>query len=62
MAKAFMCLDEEKLALDNKLPSFYKRCVDDTLALVCNLSIANRSIQFAMEVAYNDQLAFIGSG
>ena len=34
MANAFMCFIEEKLALENKLPSFYKRYVDGTLALV----------------------------
>ena len=29
MASAFMCPIEEELACENKLPSFYKRCVDD---------------------------------
>ena len=37
MANAFMCSVEEKLARENKLPSFYKRYVDDTLALVRDL-------------------------
>ena len=60
MANAFMCSVEEKLARENKLPSFYKRYVDDTLALVLDLSDATdllvrlneaSSIQFMMEVA-----------
>ena len=29
MANVFICSVEEKLACENKLPSFYKRCVDD---------------------------------
>ena len=70
MANAFMCSVEEKLASENKLPSFYKRYVDDTLALVRDLSDAtdlltclneaHPSIQFTMEVATNDRLPFIG--
>lgn len=34
MVNAFMCSIEENLARENKLPSFHKRYVDDTLALV----------------------------
>ena len=70
MANAFMCTVKEKLACENKLPSFYKRYVDDTLALVRDLSDAtdlltcrneaHPSIQFTMEVATNDRLPFIG--
>lgn len=70
MANAFMCSVEEKLARENKLPSFYKRYVDDTLALVRDLSDAtdllaclneaHPSIQFTMEIATNDRLPFIG--
>ena len=69
MANAFSCSIEEKLARENKLPSFYKRYVDDTLALVRDLSDATNlltclneahpSIQFTMEVATNDRLPFI---
>ena len=40
VAKAFMCSVEEKLACEKKLPSFYKRYVDGTLALVRDLSDA----------------------
>ena len=70
MANAFMCSAEEKLACENKLPSFYKRYVDHTLALVRDLSDATNllaclneahpSIQFTMEVATNNRLPFIG--
>ena len=70
MANAFICSVEEKLASENKLPSFYKRYVNDTLALVHDLSDATNlltclnethpSIQFMMEVATNDRLPFIG--
>ncbi|XP_068707356.1 uncharacterized protein [Montipora foliosa] len=66
---AFMCSVEEKLAFENKLPSFYRRYVDDTLALVRDLSDAtdlltclneaHPSIQFTMEIASNDRLPFI---
>ena len=41
IVNAIMCSVEEKLARKNKLPSFYKRYVDDTLALVRDLSEAN---------------------
>ena len=34
MANTFMCTIEEKLESEDKLPSFYKRYVDDTLAVV----------------------------
>ena len=71
MANAFMCSVEEKLARENKLPSFYKRYVYDTLALVHDHSEANdlltrlneahSSIQFTMEVAINSRLPFIGT-
>ena len=69
MANAFMCSVEEKLARANKLPSFYKRYVDDTLALVSDLSDAtdllaclneaHPSIQITLEIATSDRLPFI---
>ena len=68
MANAFMCSMEEKITRENRLPSFYKRYVDDTLAQVHDfsdtadlfacLNEAHPSIQFTMEVATNDQLPF----
>ena len=66
----FMCSVEENLAREKKLPSFYKRYVDDTLALVrdhsdattllATLNEAHPSIKFTMEVATNNRLPFIG--
>ena len=40
MANTFsvMCSIEEKLAHDNKLPNLYKRYVDDTFALVPDIT------------------------
>ena len=53
MANAFMCSVEEKLASENKLPSFYKRYVDDTLALVCNLFDATDLLKCLNEAIVN---------
>lgn len=47
MENAFMCSVEEKLARENKPPSFYERYVDDTLALVRDLSDATGLLPFA---------------
>jgi hypothetical protein len=70
MANTFMCSIEEKLERENKLPDFYRRYVDDTLAAVqdiptataflATLNKAHPSINFTMEVAINDKLPFIG--
>ena len=70
MANTFMCFIEEKLESENKLPSFYKRYVNDTLAVVkdiptataflATLNKAHPSISFTMEVANNNKLPFIG--
>ena len=59
-----MCSIEEKRARENKLPSLYKRYMNDTLALVRDLSEAtdlltspnkaHPSIQFTMKIATND--------
>ena len=40
MANTFMCSIDEKLAHDNKLHSLYERYVDDTFALVPDLTAA----------------------
>ena len=55
---------------NDPFPSFYKRYVDDTLALVrdhsdatdllATLNEAHPSIQFTMEAATNNRLSFIG--
>ena len=65
-----MCLIEEKLDSEDKLLSFYKRYVDDTLAavkeilsataLLATLNEAHPAISFMMEVVNTDKLPFIG--
>ena len=70
MANTFMCSIEEKLAHENKLPNFYKRYIDDTFALVPDLTAAtdflsvlndaHPAIQFTMETAVNNSLPFVG--
>ena len=65
-----MCSIEGNLARENKLPSFYKRYVDDTLALVrdhsdatdflTTLNDSHPSIRFTMEVGTNNRLPLIG--
>ena len=70
MANTFMCSIEEKLAHENKLPNFYRRYVDDTFALVPDLTAAtdflsvlndDPAIQFTMETAVNNSLPFVGT-
>ena len=70
MANTFMCSIKEKLAHENKLPNFYKRYVDDTFALVPDLTAATNflsvlndahpAIQFTKETAVNNSLPFVG--
>ena len=70
MANTFMCSIEEKFAYENKLPSFYRRYLDDTFALVPDLTAAtdflsvlndaHPEIQFTMETAVNNSLPFVG--
>ena len=61
LANMFMCSIEEKLEEKSELPSFYKRYVDDTLAIMPDLHEANifldklnsyhRNLKFTMEIA-----------
>ena len=70
IANTVMCSIEEKLESEDKLPSFYKRCMDDTLvavkdiptatAFLATLNKAHPAISFTMEVANNNKLPFIG--
>ena len=70
MVNTLMCFTEEKLESENKLPSFCKRYVDDTLAAVkdipaataflATLNEAHPSISFAVEVSNNNKLPFVG--
>ena len=70
MANTFMCSMEEKLANENKLSDFYRRYVDDTFAPVpdlpaaddflASLNDAHQAIQFTVQTAVNNKLAFVG--
>ena len=70
MANAFMCSIEERLKSGNKLPSFYRRYVDDTLTMVpdipsaeaflTTLNESHPSITFTMEITTNNKLPFVG--
>jgi len=70
VAKAFLCSIEEKLEQKNKLPEYYRRYVDDTLATIKNVPAAedflstlnscHPSIRLTMELASDDKLPFIG--
>ena len=70
MGNVFMCSIEEKLESGNKLPTFYKRYVDDTLAMVpdipsaeallTTLNESHPSISFTTEITTNNKLPFVG--
>ena len=69
-ANVFMCSIEEKLESENKLLSFYRRFVDDTLAMVpdipsaeaflTTLNESHPSINFKMKIKTNNKLPFVG--
>ena len=70
MANPFLCSIEEKLEQENKLPDFYRRYVDDTLAtmkdvpaaeaFLSTLNNCHPSISFTMELASDHKLPFVG--
>ena len=70
LANTFMCSIEEKLEEKSELPSFYKRYVDDTLAIMPDLNEANifldklnschRNLKFTMEIAELNTIPFVG--
>ena len=70
MANTFMCSLEEQLKLRDKLPSYYKRYVDDTLTAMKDevsaysfLHVLNdpySSISFTMELPTVNTLPFLG--
>ena len=70
MANTFMCSLEEQLKLQNKLPSYYRRYVDDTLTTMKDEVSANSflhalndlhpSISFTMELSTENTLPFLG--
>ena len=69
-ANAFMCKIEKQLEIENKLPIFYKRFVDDTLRAIpdpeasseflTTLNKSHPSIDFIMELKENGRLPFLG--
>ena len=71
LANAFMCSIEETLEREGKMPTYYKRFVDDTLTIMPNktsadnfLDILNQchsSIKFTMETESNSMLPFLGT-
>ena len=71
LANVFMCHLEEELSDNGLIPSFYKRYVDDTLAIMPGVDAAENfldvlnglraSIHFTMELSNNDSIPFIGT-
>ena len=71
LANAFMCSIAETLEREGKMPTYYKRFVDDTLTIMPNktsadnfLDILNQchsSIKFTMETESNSMLPFLGT-
>ena len=65
-----MCHLEERLSDNDLIPPFYRRYVDDTLAIMPGLDVAESvldtlnglppSIHFTMELSNNDSIPFIG--
>ena len=70
MGNALLCSADEKLERETKMPEFYRRYVEDTLATFPNtvtptsflsaLNGCHASIQFTMEIASNNKLPFVG--
>lgn len=70
LANVFMSSIEEKLDVEGKLPPYYRRYVDDTLAVIPDLSTAkdflntlnhaHTAIKFTMEVENGGMLPFLG--
>ena len=71
LANVFMRHLEEELSDNDLIPSFYKRYVDDTLAIMPGVDAAKNfldvlnglhpSIHFTMELSNNDSIPFIGT-
>ena len=70
LANVFMCSIEDKLDQDGKLPSYYRRYVDDTFTIMSDIPSAGALLdtlnnclppaKFTMEVERNFSLPFIG--
>ena len=71
LANVFMCSIEETLDREGKMPSYYRRYVDDTFTIMPNKTSANNfletlnqchsSIKFTMEIENNSMLPFLGT-
>jgi len=71
LANVFMCSIEETLDREGKMPSYYRRYVDDTFTIMPNKTSANNflealnqshsSIKFTMEIENNGMLPFLGT-
>ena len=71
LANVFMCSIEETLDREGKMPSYYRRYVDDTFTIIPNKTSANNfletlnqchsSIKFTMEIENNRMLPFLGT-
>ena len=71
LANVFMCSIEETLDREGKMPSYYRRYVDDTLTIMPNQASANNfletlndchsSIKFTMEIENDRILPFLGT-
>ena len=69
LANVFMCYLEERLSDNDLIPPFYRRYVDDTLAIMPGLDVAESfldtlnglhpSIHFTIELSNNDSIPFI---
>ena len=70
LANVFMCSLEEQLQEEGTIPTFYKRYVDDTFAIMPNTAEAHAfldvlnskhpALKFTMELAANSTLPFLG--
>ena len=71
LANVFMCHLKERLSDNDLIPSFYRRYVDDTLAIMPGIDAAESfldvlngvhpSIHFTRELSNNDSIPFIGT-
>ena len=70
LANAFMCMLEERLERSNSIPIYYRRYIDDTIAIFSShdehmdffsrLNCLHPSIRFTAEIAHDGVLPFIG--
>ncbi len=71
LANVFMCSIEETQDREEKMPSYYRRYVDDTLAIMPNkasaknfletLNECHSSVKFTMEIENDRVLPFLGT-